>query len=193
MLAAFSAIAGHVSGVWTFAAFAAFRSLSVIYPPAPGFPMDLMAIRVFGPVAGFVTAECGIMLGASVAFAVARAASPALAASVVEKWKLLVYLKQRLPSCEMTRAEQFFSWLTIRSCCNPLFDPICYIAGLTSSDFWPYFFGSLFGNLPSTLLFFAVERHLSSASPLYSILVAITFCALVIHVAKAFLQSAGEV
>src|SRR5437763_946097 len=94
--------AEHHSGAWTYAMFSVVRSLSVVYPPAPGFPIDLLAIRLFGPVAGFVVAECGIMLGGSAAFMIARAASPRLAKTFGGKWRLLRYLEDRLPTADMT-------------------------------------------------------------------------------------------
>src|SRR3954463_963274 len=52
--------------------FVVLRSSSVVVPPIPGFPMDVMAIDLFGPLGGFFVAEAGIMLGSALAFAIAR-------------------------------------------------------------------------------------------------------------------------
>lgn len=164
------------------------RSLSVIYPPAPGFPMDLVAMRLFGPAMGLLAAECGIMLGAAVAFAAARAASPSLAKRLVGRWRVFEYLRGRLPTGSMTARQQFSKWLEIRLWTNPLFDPICYLAGLTSVAFWPYFLASLLGNLPSTAFFFAAEAFGPFRSISSSLVTAFLFCGFVIYVADFFLR-----
>ena len=180
--------AGNHWIVWSWTVFVLVRSLSVIYPPAPGFPMDLVAIRLFGPAMGLLAAECGIMLGAAVAFAAGRAASPSLAKRLVGKWRVFEYLRGRFPIGSMTGRQQFTKWLEIRLWTNPLFDPICYLAGLTSVAFWPYFLGSLVGNLPSTALFFAAEAIGPLRSIHSSLVTALLFCGFVIYVAEVFLR-----
>lgn len=170
------------------AAFIVLRSLSVLYPPAPGFPMDILAIRLFGATAGLVLAECGIMLGASIAFLVARLASRRRqAAGLAEDWPLLRRLKNHLPNTEMTTTQQFRFWFLLRLLTNPLFDPISYLAGLSSSRFRTYFLGSLLGNVPTTLLFFTLEAKSQTSTVVHSLAVAILFCVFLIIVADRFL------
>ena len=175
--------------MWVWTVLVLVRSLSVIYPPVPGFPMDLLAIRLFGPVFGLGAAECGIMLGATVAFGVARRASPTLSRALLGKWSIVRYLGERLPNGGMTPARQFSKWLEVRLFTNPLFDPISYLAGLTSAAFWPYFLGSLVGNLPSTALFFAAEAIGPIHSVLGSFIVAALFCGVIIYIADVFVRS----
>lgn len=179
--------AGRAPSLGALIAFVLARSMSVIYPPAPGFPMDLAAIHLFGWAAGLALAECGIMLGATVAFVVARAASPELAERLGAKWKLVQYVEGRFPDAGTSAMQQFSAWFWIRLFTNPLFDPLSYIAGLTSVSFWPYFFGTLLGNLPSTFVFFAIESHAAGGELLGQAIIALAFCAAVIYVANLFL------
>ena len=168
------------------------RAMSVIYPPAPGFPMDLAAIRLFGPIVGFFYAECGIMLGASIAFSVAHAISPNLRIRLETGWMLRTHLRQHLPTGDMMPRKQFRKWLEIRLWTNPLFDPISYLAGMTRTAFWPYFWASFLGNLPSTFLFFCLEAEPVQSSFLRAIIVALMFSATVIYVAHLFLGIGGK-
>jgi uncharacterized membrane protein YdjX (TVP38/TMEM64 family) len=177
---------------WVISAFIVVRSMSVIYPPVPGLPIDLLAIRLFGPVMGFAFAECGILLGGSVAFSVARVAGPRIAERVARRWSLAARLKELLPNAGMTPSQQFLRWFFIRLFTNPLFDPISYLSGLTSAGFWPYFLASLLGNIPTTLLLFALEALAPARSPEYTIVVVTLFCAFILYVLTAFLRSAAD-
>ena len=143
----------------TIGAFIVLRSVSVIWPPIPGFPMDLLGIGLFGPVKALLFAEIGIMLGASVAFGIARWTRNA---GREESAFVLRRLQSRLEQSgwvrhDGTEEQQFQQWLLLRLVTNPLFDPISYVAGFTRTRFRPYFFGSLFGNLPSMIVFYVAE------------------------------------
>jgi uncharacterized membrane protein YdjX (TVP38/TMEM64 family) len=147
-------------------AFILLRSSSVIYPPIPGFPIDLIGLEVFGLWPGLELAEAGIMLGATTAFIVARGARRAF---LLSRSRTVVHFRQltdraRSPERVETPSSEFLWWLAIRLMTNPLFDPLSYAAGLTRAAFGPYFLATFLGNLPSTLIFFLLESRVSTAS-----------------------------
>src|SRR2546430_1167797 len=107
------------------------RSISVIIPPVPGFPMDLLAVRVFGPMTGFLLAEAGIMLGASVAFAASRTARNVMVLSPAARHLTVLTRCLRRGSDAAQDEHQIIFWLVVRLLTNPLFDSISYAAGLT--------------------------------------------------------------
>lgn len=124
------------------------RSSSVIIPPIPGIVFDLPAIVIFGWVRGFIYAEMGIMLGAMLAFWVARRFREPLV-------KRLTSLK-KVHEWETRASEnkKFWTLVAIRLPTNPLFDYISYAAGLTKISPTKFFFSSLLGNIPSMFLVF---------------------------------------
>jgi uncharacterized membrane protein YdjX (TVP38/TMEM64 family) len=132
------------------------RVMCVVYPPAPGLPTDLAAIGLFGLVRGFALAELGIMLGATIAFLVARHARESAGVST-RRSRLSVLAARIARSVDDDGPQQFYAWFVIRLRTNPLFDPLSYAAGLSSARFSPFFLGTLLGNMPSIALFFVAE------------------------------------
>ena len=143
--------------------FVVLRALCVIYPPAPGLPADLAAIRLFGPRLGFELAELGIMIGAIVAFSVARRARASVI-SATSRSRLSVLAARVMRSVDDEDAhDQFCWWFTVRLLTNPLFDPLSYAAGLSRGQFYPFFLGTLLGNIPSMAVFYIVASYAMAA------------------------------
>jgi uncharacterized membrane protein YdjX (TVP38/TMEM64 family) len=168
-----------VHPLWAVMLFVAVRSMSVIWPPLPGFPFDIIGIRVFGLAEGFVLAEVGIMLGASVAFVIARRVRDSLG---VRKAQTLRQLEGRLRDAGwLTEKDgarrQFRQWFTLRLLTNPLFDPISYVAGLTTVRAGPYLLGSLLGNAPSMLVLYVLENNAVPVGTIRMILATVAFLA----------------
>lgn len=174
-------------------AFVLLRSLAVIYPPIPGWPIDLLGIRLFGALYGFGLAESGIMLGASTAFVIGRSAQRL---SVRPRWSdaIAPRLFGALGAPGEPSPPTFSRWFELRLWTNPLFDPICYIAGLTATPFIPYFLGTLLGNVPTTALFFMAQRE-ALASGVWAVgLTAIAFLVAIWYIADHHLacRTAGR-
>jgi uncharacterized membrane protein YdjX (TVP38/TMEM64 family) len=172
--------------IWAVMLFVVIRSISVIWPPVPGFPFDIIGIRVFGLVEGFVFAEVGIMLGAGVAFVVARRVRDSLGA---KRAQTLRQLERRLRDAGWLTenddpGRQFRQWFTLRLLTNPLFDPISYVAGLTTVRAGPYLLGSLLGNAPSMLVLYVLEKNAVSTSAARVVLVTVSFLATAIWLAR---------
>lgn len=122
------------------------RSTSVIFPPIPGIVFDIPGILVFGPWLGFVLGEAGIMLGAIVAFWIARL----FREPVVKRFASL----QKISKWEDTISEKkkFWALVALRLPTNAIFDYISYAAGLTKISSLKFFFSTLLGNIPSMFL-----------------------------------------
>lgn len=122
------------------------RSTAIIIPPIPGLVFDLVGIAVFGPVLGFIYAEIGIMLGAMIAFGIARK----FREPVVKHFVSL----QKLNQWEKTLSEnkKFWMLVAIRLPTNAFFDYISYAAGLTKISASKFFLSTLISNIPMMAL-----------------------------------------
>lgn len=129
-------------------AFVIFRSLTVILPPLPGIVVDLPGILVFGWLRGFLLAEIGIMLGAMVAFFIARK----FREPVVKRFAPLQKLHQL--EDKVSERKKFWSLVAFRLPANIVFDYISYAAGLSKIGPVKFFFATLTGNIPSTFSFY---------------------------------------
>jgi uncharacterized membrane protein YdjX (TVP38/TMEM64 family) len=145
-------------GVEVVIIFVIVRGLCVVCPPTPGLPIDLAAIGLFGLSTGLGLAEVGIMLGATMAFAVGRHARNSAEGQVGSR---LLVLGDRVS--RSTHGEdghnQFLWWFSVRLVTNPLFGALSYAAGLSESRFGSFFFGTFLGNVPSMSLFFLAESY----------------------------------
>ena len=148
------------------------RSLAIIIPPIPGIAIDLPGILVFGWLVGFIYAEIGIMLGAMVAFWIARKFKEPLLK------KFITLQKIRKLEDKISDNQEFWALTATRLLTNPLFDYISYAAGLTRISTTKFFFSTLIGNIP-TLLFiyyfggFALDRGVYYIVAFVALLVAL--------------------
>lgn len=126
---------------------ALYASLAVFLLPT--LPLNLAAGMLWGWLWGTVLALAGVVLGASLAFLVARY----LGRDFVTKrlhgkhWQLL------------WRAIETHGWKAVAFArINPIFPsaPLNYFFGLTHIAFWPYFFSTLLFILPPSLFFSAL-------------------------------------
>lgn len=124
------------------------RSLAIIIPPIPGILIDLPGIITFGWFWGFIYAEIGIMLGAMIAFSIARRFREPIVRRIsslqkIEEWEN-----------KLSENQKFWTLVAIRLPTNALFDYISYAAGFTKISFVKFFFSTLLGNIPSVFLVF---------------------------------------
>jgi uncharacterized membrane protein YdjX (TVP38/TMEM64 family) len=171
--------------------FVLIRSMSVIWPPLPGFPFDILAVCLFGLARGLLLGEAGVMLGAVVAFAIARRVRASLG---VGRSLTLRRLEAWLSgagwlSNDAEPRRQFHQWFVLRLVTNPLFDPISYVAGLTEARTGPYLLGSFLGNMPSMFLFYVLEDEVARVAQNWSIVVTVAFLVTVIWLAHHVLAA----
>lgn len=128
------------------------RAAAIVVAPIPGAALDIPAVQVFGWKLAFVLSELGTMLGALTSFWIARRlrqtklgrfVAGRLRLDRVEAWQ------QRLPS-----HDQFLAWIALRLPTNVAFDYISYAAGLTNCSAQMFFWTTLIGNVPITVVFF---------------------------------------
>jgi uncharacterized membrane protein YdjX (TVP38/TMEM64 family) len=172
--------------------FVLLRSLCVVYPPAPGLPMDLAAIGLFGPVVGFELAETGIMIGAAIAFAAGRRARSASPMAMSRSHLLVLADRVNRSVDPEDERQQLYWWSIVRVVTNPLFDPLSYAAGLSNSRFTPFFVGTLLGNIVSMSLFFLAETYAVATSMQMVVMVTALFVATIWYVASRWLTEAGS-
>ena len=124
------------------------RSLAIVFPPIPGISIDIPGILVFGWLLAFIYAEIGIMLGAMIAFWIARKFREPLVKKFIPLQKLHRWENK------LSENQKFWALVAIRLPTNPLFDYISYAAGLTRISPVKFFFSTLIGNIPSVFLVF---------------------------------------
>lgn len=112
----------------------------------PTLQFNLAAGMLWGWFAGASLALVGVMLGASLAFLIARYLGRDFVVNHLhgKHWQLL------------WRAIESNGWKTVAFArINPIFPsaPLNYFFGLTGIGFWPYFFSTLLFILPPSLLF----------------------------------------
>ena len=139
------------------------RMVSVVFPPLPGFVFDLIGIAVFGKWLGLALAEIGVILGACLAFFIARKYREGLVKKFTPLASINVWIEK------LSGKEQFFSLLILRLSTNMFFDIINYAAGLTKVKFSKFFWASFFGTLPCMFLFYYFGGTAKQLGPNYFI------------------------
>jgi len=158
------------------------RMVSVVFPPLPGFVFDLIGIAVFGKWIGLILGEIAIMLGACLAFFIARKYQK----RVVKKFTPLTSLNGWVE--KLSGKDQFFSLLILRLLTNLFFDVINYAAGLTKIKFSKFFWASFFGSAPGMFLFY----YFGGTAKQLGLEYFIGFVALSLLLAWLFVRKAGK-
>ena len=132
--------------------FVLLRAAVVIFPPAPGFVVDLAGIAAMGATAAFLLAEVGVMLGAAAAFGIARR---------YRNWLISHLPPRQLRKMSewydtVSEGNRFWSWVALRLPSNVAFDFINYGAGLTPCTWRTFLLSTFVGSLPGMLVFFYV-------------------------------------
>lgn len=118
--------------------FVIIRSLAIVIPPIPGIVLDLIGITLFGWKLGFVYGEIGTMIGALVAFWIARQFREPAVRRFVTLQKLHAW------EDSLSERKKFWALVGLRIITGPLFfDYINYAAGLTKIQPLKFFFASL--------------------------------------------------
>ncbi len=121
------------------------RALTVIVPPLPGILVDIPGIFVFGWFWGFIYGETGVIMGALIAFCIARK----FREPIVKKFVPFRRLQEW--ESKLSDNQKFWALLAIRLPTNPFFDYINYAAGLTGITEGKFLVTALIGNIPSML------------------------------------------
>jgi uncharacterized membrane protein YdjX (TVP38/TMEM64 family) len=144
-LKSFSAWAGSF-GPFGFVVFVLVYTLATVLF-VPGWPLTVGAGFTFGLLIGTAAVSLGSILGASLAFLIARF----LARGAVEA---MAAKSERFRAIDRAIGEQGWKMIFLLRL-SPIvpFNLSNYFYGVTAVRFWPYFFASWIGMLPGTVLY----------------------------------------
>ncbi|MDQ3014311.1 MAG: VTT domain-containing protein [bacterium] len=128
--------------------FIAIRALAIIFPPIPGIVIDLIGIAVFPWFLGFVYGEIGVIVGAFIAFWIARKFREPLVKKFVRLNKVNQWEEK------LSNNQEFWFWVGLRLFFNPLFDYISYAAGLTKISTTRYIITTIIGTVPTMFVIY---------------------------------------
>lgn len=125
--------------------FMALMAAAVVFSPIPSVPLDVVAGSFFGPVLGTVYASVGALLGAQMAFLLARWLGRGLMERV---------LSGHINFCTAC-SDHLLMRLVLVSRLIPVisFDVVSYGAGLTKMSLWRFSIATYLGMLPLTVLY----------------------------------------
>ena len=144
-------------GPWAWAFSAFLMLLQAIVSPLPAFVITIANGFVFGWLRGAVLSLLSATLAAHVCFEVARA----LGRPAMERW---------VGRPIIAGADRFFErhgvWAILVARLLPFvpFDPISYVAGLTSTRRLAFLGANLLGQLPATLVYSTIGSQLEGGS-----------------------------
>jgi uncharacterized membrane protein YdjX (TVP38/TMEM64 family) len=119
------------------------RAGAIVFPPIPGIIIDLVGISIFPWFLGFLYGEIGVVLGALIAFWIARYLRKPLLKRFVSLEKLELWEKK------LSGEQEFWVLVGLRLFFNPLFDYVSYAAGLTRISTGKYLLTTILGTLPT--------------------------------------------
>ncbi len=136
------------------------RASAIIFPPIPGIVIDLIGITIFPWFLGFIYGEIGVVLGAMIAFWIARKFREPLVKKFISMDKLNTWEKK------LSSDQEFWFLVGLRLFFNPLFDYVSYAAGLTRISTGKYLLTTIIGTLP-TMFFIYYFGGLSVSNGIY--------------------------
>lgn len=133
------------SGVAAPLVFIALMATAVVFSPLPSLPLDLAAGAYWGPWLGTLFAATGALLGAILAFGIARLLGRGLVERVVGG---------HISFCSSC-SDQLLTRVVLVTRLVPAvsFDLVSYGAGLTKMTLWRFSLATFFGSLPLTFLY----------------------------------------
>ncbi|MEH6650329.1 MAG: TVP38/TMEM64 family protein [Motiliproteus sp.] len=119
-------------------------SAAIVFSPLPSAPIAMAAGAIYGHYEGTFYVFVGALLGASVAFGIARV----LGFNAAHDW-----LDQRFPAWKLGD-QQRLMWLVMLSRLLPFisFDLVSYAAGVTQLSYGRFFIATSVGILPASFL-----------------------------------------
>lgn len=124
------------------------RSLGVLFPPIPGFALDLVGIAVFGWFWGFVYATSALLFGSCTAFLVTRYCRE----FALRRFAFLSRAHEY--EARLSRGVRFFSLIVLRLPFNPVFDYASYALGLTKTPLSEFLAATFIGVVPTLFIIY---------------------------------------
>ena len=124
------------------------RTLSNVFPVIPGGMIVFSTVPILGWAVAFACNTVGIMLGASIAFFLARIYREPLVERFASLNKIHELEKQ------VSGEKQFLTLLAFRLFTVPVVDISSYVVGLTKINYLKFFFATLIASLPTIVVFY---------------------------------------
>jgi len=124
------------------------RTLSNIFPVIPGGMIAFSTVPILGWAVAFACNTSGILLGASIAFFLARVYREPLVERFASLNKIHELEKQ------VSGKKQFLALLAFRLFTVPVVDISSYVVGLTKINYLKFFLATLIASLPTIIVFY---------------------------------------
>lgn len=144
------------------------RIIGIVIPPLPGGIVSFALIPVFGWKLSYLYSVIGIMLGACIAFWLARKYREKLVKRVVPLQQLHDWQNK------VSRNTEFAAFLAVRFATGPVFDFMSYVAGLSKITFKKFFIVTLITLIPDAFYFYVGDTVYQS-DPIAGIILIIIF------------------
>jgi len=128
------------------------RTLSNVLPAIPGGMIAFSTVPIFGWFVAFLCNVTGILLGASIAFFLARVYREPLVSRFASLNKIHKLEKQ------VSGKKQFIALVTFRLFTVPVVDISSYIIGLTKIEYKKFFLATFLATLPTVATFYFGEE-----------------------------------
>ena len=151
------------------------RAISIIIPPLPGGILSFAFIPILGWFWAWLYGDIGVIIGATIAFYIARRfREPAVARFVPLK-------KLHLWEDKLSKRTEFLAFLGIRITTAPIMDFISYVAGLSKISYKKFLAATLIAQIPEGIwyyfggtLFERLSRTQSIASAAILVIILVT-------------------
>ncbi len=124
------------------------RILGVVIPPIPGGVVSFALIPVLGWFWSFVYGSLGLLMGACIAFWLARRMREPLATRLVPLQQLQEWEEK------LSEKMEFLTFLGIRFATGPVMDFISYVAGVSKISFAKFFTATFLALLPDVIPYY---------------------------------------
>lgn len=127
------------------------RIIAIIIPPLPGGVLSFAFIPIIGWFGAYAYGEIGVIIGASLAFFIARRFREPAVARFVPLQTLHVW------EDKLSKKQEFFAFLGIRLAAASVMDFLSYAAGLSKISFKKFILATIIAELPVAIWYYFGE------------------------------------
>ncbi len=127
------------------------RIIAIIIPPLPGGVLSFAAVPIIGWFGAYVYGEIGVIIGATLAFFIARKFREPVAKRFVPIQSLHVW------EDKLSKKQEFLAFLGIRIAGASVMDFISYAAGLSKIGYKKFIIATVIAELPIAIWYYFGE------------------------------------
>lgn len=147
------------------------RAISIIIAPLPGGILSFAFIPILGWFWAWVYGDIGVIIGATIAFYIARKFREPAVARFIPLKKLHVWEEK------LSQRTEFVAFLGIRITTAPIMDFISYIAGLSKISYKKFILATIIAQIPEAIWYYfggTVYQELLSTKSLFGGILLVT-------------------